>query len=121
DRWVEEDTRAFLRALQNTAKTQRTEPESATLPEQLTALRNLPQPAAFADVQSRYILLANVFIYDVSAAQRRRLVAAYLMPDFGLTTTLLKRTPWASPYTLVELTLFDSETSTIAWSSHFRY
>ncbi|MDY6983751.1 MAG: hypothetical protein SV422_11740 [Pseudomonadota bacterium] len=118
DLWTENEARNFLYMLARTGRTRYRDPHSVAAHEQFAALAHMPDPQAFAQLQTRYLMLMNVVVYDAVGMKEFGSAVATLGTAALMASANLFVVPrFRDSFTLVEFTLYDRETETIAWAS----
>lgn len=120
DPWTDNEARNFLYMLSLTGRTRYRDATSDAAHEQFAALAHMPEPRAFAQLQTRYLMLMYVVVYDAAAIKELgstvatvAATAAQLMSG----TNFLVVPAFPDSSTRVEATLYDRETETVVWAS----
>jgi hypothetical protein len=119
DPWIEDDARDFLNTLVIAARVRRSEPEKLSSQQDLWTLAHAPAPAAFTQLQSRYLLVAHLSIYDASAWKEAASVVGGIAVAAGTAAAgspLVLVPFFTTSRTWAELVLYDTRTGEIAWS-----
>jgi hypothetical protein len=122
DPWIENAARDFLQTLVMAARARRNHPEDIALQQPLWALAHSPLPAALAQLPSRYLLVANMTVYDATALKEAASVLGGFAFGAGMAalgSTLVLVPILRTSYSYTELVLYDTRTGDIAWSSSF--
>jgi hypothetical protein len=120
DPWIEDDARDFLKTLLMTARILRDDADDLTSFLEVAALAHVPPPAAFKELQSRYLLMVHVSVYDAIAAKEAAALLGGIAVGVGMAAagSPIAVVPYfRTSYTRIELVLFDNHTGQIAWSA----
>jgi hypothetical protein len=122
DPWIESDARDFLQTLVMSARKRRTDPEDIASQQELWALAHSPLPAAFNQLQTRYLLMVHMTVYDAAALKEAMSVLGGIAFGVGMAAagSALVLVPFLrTSYAYAELVLYDTTTGEIAWSADF--
>jgi hypothetical protein len=121
DPWTDNDARNFLYMLSLTGRTRYKDSTSNAAHEQFAALAHMPEPRAFAKLQTRYLMLMYVVVYDAAAIKELGSAAATVAATAAqlMTSSNFLLVPaFPDSFTRVEVSLYDRETKTVVWASH---